>query len=98
MQVGRAGENAVRGVVDIGPKVRIRINGRTRIPDGLTGDVLTEVKNVRSLSFTRQLRDFGGFARQTRRGFDLFLRQDTQLSGPLMVAVATGTINLRFIP
>jgi RHS repeat-associated protein len=57
VRVGQAGEDAVRAANDIGPKVIIDVAGRTRIPDGLTPTVLSEVKNVQSLSYTQQLRD-----------------------------------------
>ena len=96
--IGKAGELAVQAAHNIGPKVRIAINGRNRIPDGLTNSVLSEVKNVKSLSFTRQLRDFSDFAVRTGRRFDLFVRPSTKLSGPLQEAVQQGTVNLRFIP
>jgi hypothetical protein len=96
--LGRAGEAAVRGAFNIGDKTKILINGRTRIPDGLTNRVLSEVKNVKSLSFTRQLRDFADFAGKNNLRFDLFVRPNTQMSGPLMEAVEQGVINLRFIP
>ncbi|MBN1515413.1 hypothetical protein JXA32_02475, partial [Candidatus Sumerlaeota bacterium] len=46
VRVGQAGEDAVRGVNNIGDKVKISINGRNRIPDGLTDSVLSEVKNL----------------------------------------------------
>jgi hypothetical protein len=77
---------------------RITVNGATRIPDGLTGTVLSEVKNVGALSYTQQLRDFVAFARQSGRQFDLYLRPNTQLSGSLQDAVRAGEINLRYIP
>ena len=98
VRIGQAGEAAVRRVHDIGPKRPIDINGRRRIPDGITPQVLTEVKNVRRLSFTRQLRDFADFAEQTGRRFDLFVRRDTLLSGPLSDAIESGLINRRYIP
>lgn len=97
-RLGAAGEAAVRGALQIGDKARIGINGRNRIPDGLTADVLTEVKNVNSLSFTRQLRDFADYAQDTGRQFDLFVRPDTRLSGPLQEAMEAGRVNLRLIP
>ncbi len=53
--LGIAGEQAV-GLS--GAKTAIQVGGRTRIPDALTRTTLTEVKNVKTLSFTRQLRDF----------------------------------------
>ncbi|RLB52787.1 MAG: hypothetical protein DRJ42_13790 [Deltaproteobacteria bacterium] len=98
VRVGQAGENAVRGVHNIGPQTSIRVSGRGRRPDGLTDDVLSEVKNTRSLSFTRQLRDFADFAEQTGRRFDLFVRPGARLSGPLRRARDAGRINIREIP
>jgi RHS repeat-associated protein len=98
VELGQAGEAAVRAVADIGPKEAIVVAGRTRVPDGLTPKVVTEIKNVKSLSLTRQLRDFLAFAGQTGRTFDLWVRPSTQLSGPLNNAVTAGLINLRYIP
>jgi hypothetical protein len=57
---GKRGEAAVRGTHDIGDKVSININGRVRIPDGLTDSTVSEVKNVANQSFTQQLRDYLG--------------------------------------
>jgi len=96
--LGAAGEAAVRRVAEIGSRVRIQVGGRVRIPDGLTGSVLTEVKNVRSPSYTRQLRDFAEYARSHGLRFDLWVRASTQLSSTLAAAVARGDINLRIIP
>lgn len=98
VRIGGDGETAVKAAFSIGAKFRIAINGRTRIPDGLTSTVLSEVKNVRTQGFTRQLRDFADFAQQTGRRFDLYVRPTTRLSGPLQDAIAQGTINLRLIP
>ena len=98
VRIGQAGEAAVREAVDIGPKVRISVGGRARIPDGLTDSVLSEVKNVKSLSFTQQLRDFATHADKNGLRFDLFVRPTTELSTPLQQAVGDGLINLRLIP
>lgn len=98
VRVGQAGEAAVRSVEDIGEKVLIRVGGRDRIPDGLTRTVLSEVKNVSSLSYTQQLRDFATYASQNGLRFDLWVRPTTRLSGPLAQEVANETINLRYIP
>ncbi len=100
VRAGQAGEAAVRSVADIGPKVPITVAGRGRIPDGLNLEarVLSEVKNVSSLSYTRQLRDFAAHARANGLRFDLWVRPDTELSGPLAREVANKAINLRYIP
>jgi len=93
--LGKAGEDAV-GIT--GPKTVIEIGGRSRIPDALTNEVLTEVKNVHNLSFTRQLRDFLAYSQQTSRNFNLYTRASTTLSGPLKEAIRQGLINHFFIP
>jgi RHS repeat-associated protein len=96
--LGQAGEDAV-GIV--GPKVGIQIpgSGITRFPDQLVpGISLTEVKNVRYLSLTQQLRDYSAFAQQNNLQFNLFVRPTTILSGPLQNAVTGGVIKLFFIP
>jgi RHS repeat-associated protein len=67
VRVGQAGEDAVRSAYDIGPKVPIRVAGRDRIPDGLTTSRVSEVKNVGSLSYSSQLRDYVSYAQQTGR-------------------------------
>lgn len=73
---------------------------RYRIPDTLdeTANVLGEVKNVGTLSYTNQLRDFAAYARQQGSTFELWVRPTTQLSGPLQEAVRDGRITLRFLP
>ena len=98
VRVGQAGEDGVRAVYSIGPKVQMRVNGCTRIPDGLPATTLSEVKNVSSLSYTQQLRDFADHAGKNGLTFDLYVRPTTQLSGPLQDAIRQGTINLKFIP
>ena len=98
VRLGQAGEAAVRAAVNIGPASRITVNGVTRIPDGLTSTVLSEVKNVGSLSWTQQLRDFATYASQNGLRFDLYVRPGAWLSGPLLDAEARGLVNILDIP
>ncbi len=98
LRVGQAGEDAVRGAYNIGDKAPIEVAGRGRIPDGLTSTTISEVKNVQSLSYTQQLRDFATYAGETGLRFDLYVRPSTVLSGPLAEAIAEGTIRIRYIP
>jgi hypothetical protein len=95
---GQEGEAAVRSVADIGPKEKIFINGRWRITDGIKGRVLTEVKNVRYLAVTRQLRDLMDYARLMGFRFDLWVARGTKLSEPLEQLANQGAIRLRRIP
>ncbi len=97
-QIGRAGENAVNAAHDIGGKQTITINGRDRIPDGINETTLSEIKNVKKLSYTQQLRDFADIAAERGLTYDLYVRPSTELTGPLLEAIEAGTINLKFIP
>jgi len=97
-RLGKEGEDAVRRVYNIGEKQPIEVDGRGRIPDGLTQEVLSEVKNVEQLSYTQQLRDFAQFAAQNHLRFDLYVRAGAQLSGPLQKAIYSGLINVLDIP
>jgi RHS repeat-associated protein len=98
VRAGQAGEAAVRRVADIGGKMEIFVNARVRIPDGITREVLSEVKNVNRLSYTQQLRDYAAYAQQKGLRFDLWVRQDTQLSQTLEQEVTNRSIILRYIP
>lgn len=53
VRLGQAGEAAVRGAYDIGPKATAQIGGRTRIFDGLNAEAVSEVKNVASQAYTQ---------------------------------------------
>ena len=61
-------------------KTKININGRNRIPDILTEDVLGEVKNVRYIYNTLQLRDYAEYAKSTNRALELYVRPTTQIA------------------
>ena len=94
-RTGAVGEGMAGLLHSIGPKSTINLaNGGTRIPDGLTRTVLSEIKNVGHQSYTRQLRDMVEWAGQNGRTVDLYVRQGTTLSGPLQRAVQDGTIRL----
>lgn len=98
VRIGQEGEAAVRGAYEVGPKASAVVDGRTRIFDGLNGEAVTEVKNVASQSYTQQLKDSITYAQQNGLRFDLYVRPDTYLTGPLRQAIADGVVNLRFIP
>ena len=65
-----------------------------RTPDGMTATTLNEVKNVGNQSFTKQLRDYLDYAQDKGLRFDLYVRPNTTLSGPLEQARASGFINV----
>ena len=76
--IGKIGEQ----LAGINPKAKtsIQVNGRTRIPDALTDSTLTEVKNVKYISNTSQLKDFATFAKNTGRTMDLYVRPTTKVA------------------
>ncbi len=104
-QLGREGEAAASVITGVGKNTQqFTVNGRTRIPDQVNASNIstrnplhvTEVKNVKSLSFTRQLRDNVDLVGPGGR-VDVFVRPNTKLSGPLKRANAdpTNPINIR---
>jgi RHS repeat-associated protein len=98
-QLGKQGEAAVCKVADIGPKTRIFINGRSRVPDGLIPDQsLNEVKNVAYQGWTQQLQDYAQYAQDNDLEFNLFVRPGAGLSGPLLDAQSMGLVNIQNIP
>jgi RHS repeat-associated protein len=96
--VGELGEAAVRAAYEIGPKEMVQMFGRNRFPDGILPEVVSEVKNVAKLSYTRQLRDYAAYAADTGREFHLYVRSATELAGTLVRAIEEKSIILRVIP
>ena len=77
-EIGKYGERLAG--IDPRAKVRIEVDGRTRIPDALTDDALIEVKNVKYISNTAQLRDFATYANDTGRKLELYVRPNTKVA------------------
>ena len=82
--IGKAGEEMAG--IDPSKKQIIEINGRKRIPDALDDEVLTEVKNVKYISNTQQLRDFADFAAATGRTLELWVRPTTKVAKTVIAA------------
>lgn len=93
--LGAAGEASV-GITE--GKTGIQIGGKMRFPDRLTATTLEEVKNVKTQSFTRQLRDYLNYSQQTGRQMILHTRPTTTMTGPLKKAIETGQIIHKTIP
>lgn len=97
-RVGRFGERVARA------KERKRripsLNGtaRFRVPDILTETELIEVKNVRRLALTPQLRDFLSYAESSRIAFVLLTRFDTVLAPDIRDLIAAGRIRHAELP
>ena len=94
--VGKAGEVA-SGIIK--NKESIIVNGRTRIPDGLDYGLklLQEVKNVAALSYTSQMRDFVTYSQQRGLSMELFVRQNTNFTYPMLKAIVQNNINIKIL-
>ncbi|MCX5650656.1 MAG: putative toxin, partial [Planctomycetota bacterium] len=95
---GQQGEAAVRAIKDIGPKKPIVVNGRRRIPDGMNRTTLTEIKNVKSLSYTQQLRDYADYANENGLVFELWMPRGVEMSRTLRDEIDAGRIVPQWIP
>ena len=97
-ELGAAGERAVGRTLALAKNTTERLG--TRIPDFAdeAEGIVVEVKNVASQAFTRQLREMVQGADAAGKQFVLFVRSNTQLSGPLQDAVDAGQVIVRTIP
>jgi RHS repeat-associated protein len=96
--LGAAGETAA-GIVKNTERIASATGSAAwRIPDALTTTTLTEVKNVARLSLTNQIRDFAAFAEKEGHIFELVIRKDTKLTGPLLDFIREKGIQVRFLP
>jgi hypothetical protein len=55
--------------------------GKSRIPDFIDGKRIIEVKNTKSISYTKQLRDYHNYAGPGN--MDLYVRPGSKISNPL---------------
>jgi hypothetical protein len=98
VEAGRVAE-AVVGIPANAPKPSIRIpgSGGLRFPDRLTDKTLEEVKNVKYLALTQQIRDYLAYAQANQLTFILHVHPETKYSGPLQDLIDTGEIVRRKI-
>jgi len=74
-------------------------SAKFRIPDYLnkTEKVLGEVKNVKKLSYTKQLEDFVKYSRKEKYTFILKVRKTTQFDDKLMTLIELGEIIIMYL-
>jgi RHS repeat-associated protein len=97
-RLGREGE-ASSGLVKNTQRIPSETGtAKYRIPDGLTDNTLSEVKNVAKQRYTKQLQDFAAYAKQSGRTFELYVRPTTRLSPALQEQIRSGNIILKFLP
>ena len=82
--IGKAGERMAG--IDPDAKEIIKVNKRIRIPDAMTSTTLKEVKNVKYISNTQQLRDYAAYAKLTERSLELWVRPTTRIAKTVRAA------------
>ncbi|MCC7522670.1 hypothetical protein IT407_02635 [Candidatus Uhrbacteria bacterium] len=97
--LGKAGEDFVSRATGLVKNTKaIEVNGRTRYPDfsGVVDgvDKLIESKNVANLSATRQIRDFADAAENKGQVFEIWVKQNTNISGPLLQMQQDGRVDI----
>ncbi|WPV01586.1 DUF6443 domain-containing protein [Mucilaginibacter sp. cycad4] len=101
---GISGENAV-GIT--APKIRIESITKTanyRIPEALTTATIEEVKNVKRLGLTNQIKDFHLYSQREGLKFIIYVRPTTvyqvgtTFTKPLQTLINKGTITIKPIP
>ena len=93
-KLGKVGEKAAK-IKEA--KKGIKIDGIYRFPDELTKSTLREIKNVKHLSYTKQLRAYAKYAKDNGIDFILETRTGTTFSKALQKAIDEGEIIHRII-
>lgn len=99
-KVGKEGE-AASGITKNTEHIEsVNKTAKYRIPDGLDkkNKVLSEVKNVKKQSYTRQIKDFVDYSNKNGYTFELYVRKSTKLTEPLMKQITKGNIILKYLP
>ena len=95
-ELGKAGEKAANIEKNY---ATIDMNGTARIPDGFDSTMwVQEVKNVKTQSFTSQLKDDFIYASQNKLKMELYVRQTTHITKPLQEAIKSYGVILRYLP
>jgi hypothetical protein len=87
----------MRSSYEIGPKFATVIKGKSRIFDGLNDVAVSEVKNVRRQALTAQIRDYLSYAQDKQLRLDLYVRDGTDITGPLLRASQNPELRLSII-
>jgi hypothetical protein len=98
-RLGREGEELAGITKNTTPIPSLSGKKAYRIPDELdpVSRTIGEVKNVKSMSYTSQIRDDVAYAQQQGYRFTLTVRPTTQLSRPLTEAVSRKEITLKYL-
>ncbi len=94
VELGHAGEEAVGGSQNQNIIESESGTAKFRRPDRLTADFIGEIKNVKRLGLTKQLRDYIAFSKKEGIPFHLTVRENTRIYGPLQEAAERGDVTL----
>ena len=94
-KMGKHFEDLAHAKLGFGDRgVKVITNGKIRVLDDLSGQYVTEVKNVYVQGLTQQIKDLIGFAEKQNLKFRLVVREGTILTKPLEDLVKSGKIKL----
>jgi RHS repeat-associated protein len=68
-----------------------------RVPDEITKSAIREVKNVKELALTNQIKDLLLYAQKEGKQLTVVVRKDTNLTKPLQELVEKGTVRLEYL-
>ena len=96
-KLGKEGEQAA-GIIKNTRRIEsITGTAAYRVPDEITKAGIREVKNVKELSFTSQIKDLFLAAQKEGKPLTLSIRRNTKLSKPLQELVKRGEIKIEYI-
>jgi len=92
--LGDQGEKIVGDALRM-TKNTLPLKGTNLIPNFVTDSTIYEVKNVSSLSFTEQLRNYSDWAITNNFSFVIYVREGAQISSTLRAAAQSGLLEIR---
>jgi RHS repeat-associated protein len=97
VELGKEGEKAA-GIIKNTKHVDSLTNtAKFRVPDEMTKAGIREVKNVKELSLTNQIKDLLLASRKAKKKLTIVIRKDTKLSKPLQELVDKGQIKIEYL-
>jgi len=96
-ETGQIGEKLANIIKNTKHIESLTNTAKYRIPDQLLDleGIITEVKNVKYLDYTNQLKDYVAYAKKYGYTFELIVRMNTEISKSLQKVIDIGEIILR---
>jgi len=98
-ETGRMGENLAGIVKNTKHIESLTHTAKYRIPDQLLQSkyLISEVKNVKKISLTNQIKDYVAYAKSHQFTFEIWVRKTANISKPFQQLIDNGDIVLKFL-